>query len=87
MKDFLLFRRMLVPFLVQMVFWLGLLACVTMGVADIYKGFILRGIGTIIVGPILVRMTCEYIVVLFRMNETLTEIKHSLATFEDRRVD
>jgi hypothetical protein len=78
MKDFLLFRHMLIPYLLQVLFWIGFLACLGMGVADIYHGFILRGIGTIFVGPILVRMACEYTIILFRMNETLTEIKDLL---------
>ncbi|MDF3055092.1 MAG: uncharacterized protein K0Q74_999 [Gammaproteobacteria bacterium] len=78
MKDFLLFKRMLIPYLVQVVFWLGFLACLLTGGVDLSKGFILRGIGTMIVGPILVRMLCEYVVVLFRINDTLTEIRLSM---------
>lgn len=76
MKDFLLFKRMLIPYLVQIFFWLGIVACLVMGISDIYKGLLLQGIGSIIIGPILVRMVCEYVVVLFRINDTLTEIKH-----------
>lgn len=76
MKDFLLFKRMLIPYIIQLIFWLALLACLILGVVDIYRGYILQGIGIIVVGPILVRIACEYIIVLFRINDTLTEIKH-----------
>ena len=76
MKDFFLFRRMLIPYLVQVVFWLGVLACIGLGISDFFSGDIIRGLGTLIIGPILVRMACEYVVVLFRINDTLTEIKH-----------
>jgi hypothetical protein len=32
----------------------------------------------IIFGPLVVRLYCEILIVFFRINETLTEIKHAL---------
>lgn len=74
-KDFLTFRRMLTPILVQILFWLAVLACIILGVANILHQLILQGVATIIFGPLIIRIICEYVVVLFRINNTLTEIK------------
>ena len=76
MKDFFLFRRMLIPYLVQVLFWLGIVTCIVLAITDFSQGGVWRGIGTLILGPIIIRMACEYVVVLFRINDTLTEIKH-----------
>ncbi len=77
-KDYFLYKRMLVPFLVQFIFWLGVIAVIVTGIIDISHGLWFFGIVTIILGPILVRLVCEYIVVLFEINETLTDIKELL---------
>lgn len=82
-KDYLFFRRMFIPFLIEFVFWIGILASVVTGIANFYQGFVVQGLVTIIVGPILVRMICEYFIVLFRINDTLTDIKELMA----KRVD
>ena len=36
----------------------------------------------LIFGPLVVRIYCEILIIFFRINETLTEIKHDL---DDRR--
>lgn len=74
-KDFLTFRRMITPVLVQILFWLAVIACITLGVANILHQLVLQGIATIILGPLAIRIICEYVVVLFRINNTLTDIK------------
>ena len=75
-KDFLTFRRMLTPFLVQIIFGLAVIACIILGVANILHQMVLQGVVTIIFGPLLIRIVCEYVIVLFRMNNTLTDIKN-----------
>lgn len=76
MKDFLTFRRMLTPWLVNILFWLGTLAMLGTAIMDIFKGQYWKGIEIIILGPILVRIVCEILIVFFRMNETLTDIRN-----------
>ena len=87
MNDFLKFRKMITPFVVQILFWVGVAFCVLIGFAMIatagngYNTFweILTGLLVIILGPLVVRVYCELIVIFFRMNENLTEIKEKLS--------
>lgn len=81
--DFLLFRRMIVPIFIQVVFWIAVLGCVGMGIFAIIQGVgmreggalaILSGLGLIFVGPFVVRIYAELIIVLFRINESLRDL-------------
>lgn len=74
-KDFLLFRRMLTPFLVQLFFWIVVGVCVITAVNYFLHRFWLNGLQVLVVGPILARLVAEWLILFFRMNETLTEIK------------
>lgn len=86
MKDFLAFRTMLTPIIIQAVFWLGAGFCVIIGLIYILTGVgqygggpnVLKGVLLLFLGPIGVRIYCEILIIFFRINETLTEIKHSL---------
>lgn len=42
-------------------------------------GMLVTGLLTIFLGPLIVRIYCEILIVIFRINETLTEIKQELA--------
>jgi len=39
---------------------------------------IVIGIALILVGPVVVRLWCEFSILFFRMNETLTDIKSEI---------
>ena len=81
--DFLTFRRMITPILVQIVYWIATLAVVVAGLAGLIVGDDaagrLVGLLTLIIGPLVVRIYAEILLVIFRMNETLTEIKNNSA--------
>jgi hypothetical protein len=84
MGDFLTFRRMITPILIQIFFWLGFLGCIAVGIvmisgADSYRGqelMLPAGILVIIFGPWVIRIICEIMIVIFRINETLTDIRN-----------
>jgi hypothetical protein len=90
MKDFLAFRTMLTPVIIQAVFWLGVVVCVIVGLVYVLSGVgqygggpnVIKGFLLLFLGPIGVRIYCEILIIFFRINETLTEIKHVL---EERR--
>lgn len=87
MGDFLAFRKMITPVVVQILFWLGVIGCV--GVALL----ILNGSSTLgaaapvdpklvalvvlVVGPLLIRFYCELLIVLFRMYDSLRVIEQN----------
>ena len=88
MSDFLAFRRMVTPIIIQIVFWIGVAVCVISGLIAMVSGAtsqfgggaqILIGLLLLVGGPIVVRIYCELLILLFRMNETLTDIKNALA--------
>lgn len=93
LRDFMSFRRMITPVIIQVLFWIGVAISVLMGVI-IFFGGIIGGIsdnsfgsvlGGLIGGPIimlvgilLTRIYSELLILAFRINETLTEIKNLL---------
>lgn len=78
MIDFLLFRRMLTPYLIQLLFWIGVFLCIVTGIVDIYHHAIAYGLEILLIGPILVRIFCELLILFFRINETLTDLKNTV---------
>lgn len=85
MKDFLTFRRMISPVIIQVIFWVGLLVFLAVGVGLIVEGakrsrdeLLWLGIAVCLVGPLVWRIYCEVTILFFRMNETLTDIRNRL---------
>ncbi len=85
MSDFWAFRKMVTPVIIQILFWVGVIVCIVAGLIMIVMGeqyygerLPLKGVLLIIFGPLAVRIYCEVLIVFFRINETLTEIKHTL---------
>src|SRR5437879_5565088 len=103
MNDFLAFRRMLMPLLIQVVFWVGVVGCLAFGgailagVFDVGNGGVIQlrggiiiefaglqgklvlGLGVILLGPVLLRLYCELLILPFRINGTLTDIRNTLS--------
>lgn len=75
MKDFLLFRRMVTPLIVQILFWLFLVMVLISAVASIMRKDFFIGILTLLFGPLFVRVACEGIIVFFRINDNLADIR------------
>jgi ribosomal protein S27AE len=79
--DFLTFRRMIVPIIIQILFWIGVLVCLVFGVVSLAGGTlqsVLAGLLVILIGPLVVRIYCELLIVIFRVNETLTDVRNLL---------
>jgi hypothetical protein len=87
MEDFLKFRKMITPTIIQILFWvgaaasaIGALMTMVLGLTGSGQGYlVLVGLVMLVVGPVMVRISCEMIILFFRMNETLTDIKNGLA--------
>lgn len=80
---------MITPVIIQIIFWIGVVLCLIVGIGYLLVGSRYGnaspayGVLIIIFGPIVVRIYCEILIIFFRINETLTEIKHDL---DGRRV-
>ena len=78
---------MITPVIIQVLFWVGVaiavigaLGMMVVGVTSNGQGImVLVGLVMLVVGPVVVRIYCELLILFFRMNETLTEIKNGLA--------
>lgn len=88
MQEYLAFRKMITPAAIQVIFWIGVLACVVLGLVMIVTGAsarygggsqVLSGIIALILGPIAVRIWCEVLIVVFRILDTLGEIRDRLS--------
>jgi len=86
MDDYLNFRKMITPVVIKVIFWIGVGLCVISGLIAIVTSFgpygdvsaIITGLVTMILGPVVVRIYCEILIIIFRINDTLTEIKEAL---------
>ena len=85
MNDFLTFRRMVVPIAVQVLWWLGNLGMVAIffaGLSTLSDEIGGWSFPVMIVAVVLAflwwRFVCELVLVIFRINETLSEIRREL---------
>ncbi len=86
MRDFWAFRTMITPVIIEVIFWIGAIIAMVAGLIMFIYGIsnyaagagdnIWKGVLLFVLGPVLVRIYCEIMIVFFRINETLTEIKH-----------
>jgi len=82
-SEFISFRKMITPTIIQIVFWIGVVGSVLAGLFSIVSGLsafgggaaVLTGLVMIIVGPVAVRVYCELIILAFRSYETLVQIR------------
>lgn len=87
--DFITFRRMLVPIIIQMVFWLGVLVIIGVALYMIIESDNIKiraawFLGSLL-GLIQWRVFCELVIVFFRMNETLTLMHNELRRLNRKR--
>jgi hypothetical protein len=88
MKDFWAFRTMVTPVIIQILFWIGAMLCLVIGALMVFYGanhfqegqgqYLWKGVLLFVLGPLGVRIYCEILIIFFRINETLTEIKHTI---------
>ena len=78
MKDFLSFKTMITPIVVQVAFWLGVVACVIAALVNLFTNlgngifsWLVMTIIILVLGPIVVRVYCELLIILFRIYEAL----------------
>jgi len=82
MRELLFFDKMITPKIINLVYWLLLAAVVISALSKIfssYGGFtfqnLIMGLFILAFGAILARIWCELLIVLFKMNEALQDIR------------
>ncbi len=85
LRDYMSFRNMVTPRIIELLFLISIFVSIVSGLYVIFvKNSIvinvnyktLIGLGLILIGPIISRIYCEVLILFFRMNETLTELKN-----------
>lgn len=84
MKEYLSFRRMMVPAFILFLFWIGVGAIIISSLAYLFTANERLAVTLptffvfLIIGLIWWRASCEIAILFFRMNETLTAIHQEL---------
>ncbi|MDZ4142231.1 MAG: DUF4282 domain-containing protein [Methylotenera sp.] len=76
MKEVLFFDTMLTPKIITFVYWLLLLAAVVGGLSSMFVGKFFMGLLYAVGGAVVARIWCELLIVLFKMNEALQDLRH-----------
>jgi len=73
MRDVLFFDKMITPKVITFIYWLLPLAVLVTGLSTMFRGFggFLGGIGIILLGSVLVRVYCELMILLFKINDNI----------------
>ena len=90
LSGFLSFRRMLTPTIIQVLFYLGAGALALVGAIGVLTGLVgvakgtygafgkmLFGAVVLLLGPLVVRIWCELVILAFRIHDTIVEIAHN----------
>ena len=82
-NKFLNFDEMVSPLIIKIIYWVGVALVVLSGLGMIISGIgsrygggiqVLCGLLTIVIGPFLVRIWCEIMIVIFEIHKNLVEI-------------
>ena len=74
MKQFINYEYMITPGVVKILSYIGMLVALVVGLLGITVDP-LTGIGTAILGPIVVRIYAEILLIIFEIQKTLTQIR------------
>lgn len=84
-NELLSFRKMITPTIIKILFWIGAGLAALAGLIMIIGGLATRnallmfmGLLYILIGPILIRVYCELIILLFKIYEEIVAIRKSI---------
>jgi hypothetical protein len=78
--NLLKFEKLITPAIIQIFYFVGLIAVVIAGIWTIMQGSLIQGILIIIFGAIAVRVQSELLILFFRVYDKLCEINNNLKT-------
>jgi zinc ribbon protein len=81
--DFLMFRRMMIPILIRILFIVALVVCVIGFLVSLLTLQWGAALAFLIVGPLVARIYSELIILLFVMNDTLSDLLRTIGEVRD----
>lgn len=86
LRDFTRFDKMITPTIIKILFCIGVAFSIIMGIIQIFSGLfggegglVFFGLITIIFGPLGARIYCELLIVIFKINQNLSELNGKIA--------
>lgn len=73
-KSVFFFNSMITPKIITFIYWLFLAAIVVAALGMIFTGNLVQAVGTLILGTLALRIWCELLIVLFKINENIQRI-------------
>ena len=74
MKAFLNYEYMITPGVLKIISYIGMVLAVIAGLFTAFTADFLTGIGTAVLGPIIVRIYAELLLVIFEMHKEIKKI-------------
>jgi len=71
--DYLSFKALITPSIIQIIFWLGILAIVISAFGAMTQS-VLSGLLFLLIGPIIWRIYCEIFIVMFKINDGIQTV-------------
>ena len=84
MEDFLTFKKMITPVIIQILFWIMIALVVIYSILTMFQSGFLAGLVLLVFGPVMVRVWCEILIVIFNMSSFLHDINESLKEIKQR---
>ena len=81
--DFLMFRRMMIPILIRVLFVISLIVCAIGFLVSLITTNWGSALAFLVVGPLLARIYSELIILLFVINDTLSDIRRTMVEVRD----
>ncbi|GEK89684.1 MULTISPECIES: DUF4282 domain-containing protein [Alkalibacterium] len=77
-KDsFFNFDTMITPKIIQIIFYIGLAVSIVSGLTTIISGdSVFLGLAILIIGPLVIRVNCELVIVIFKIHEALQDMRY-----------
>ncbi|MCK4808119.1 MAG: DUF4282 domain-containing protein [Candidatus Aenigmarchaeota archaeon] len=77
MNDFLEFKKLITSPLIKILYILNVIIITLSGIGLMFTDEILLGLAVIIFGNLWWRLMCEFVIVIFRIHDTLVDISSS----------
>lgn len=74
-RDLLFFDKMIVPKVILVLYWVLLVGAALGAIGTMFAQSFLLGLVGLILGPLFVRIWCELLIVMFKINESLQVIR------------
>ena len=78
MDDYLRFKKLITPRIIQALFWMSALITFVTGLQILLHGAVVLGLTWIVMGYLSARVFCELLLVIFAIHDRLTEIRDQL---------